>query len=191
MARLPFVTGDDATPEQAAALDAVRERRGFVSNVHRSLVHSVTALEAFERFSMHVNGESRLDVRTRELAILRVSQLVGNLYEWRRHVPKAIDAGLTAEQLGSLDRWRDAGFDEREQAVLELVDEHVAAGATTDATVAAVRAAYGEELLVEILFTIGWYLLVSALILPLDVVADDPEPAGLAVPFTPAAEVAR
>jgi alkylhydroperoxidase family enzyme len=187
MARIPYVPDDQATTEQAEALAAVHARRGFVSNVHRSLVHSVSALEAFERFSMHVNGESRLDLRTRELVILRTSQILGNLYEWRRHVPKAIDAGLTVEQLSSLDD--PAAFEEPERSVLALVDEHVADGRATDATVAAVREAYGDELLVEILFTIGWYLLVSALILPLDLVADDPEPANLPVPFPHVQEV--
>jgi 4-carboxymuconolactone decarboxylase len=183
---MPYVTDEDATPDAARALASVQARRGFVSNTHRSLAHSPSALLAFEQFSMHVNGESRLDARTRELAILRTAQLVGNLYEWRRHVPKGLESGLSVAEISGLADWRSGPLGARDRTVLSLVDEHVSDGEVTASTVEAVRDMFGDELLVELLVTVGWYLLVSAIILPLDLVGDDPEPPDLAVPFTDA-----
>src|SRR6187401_2604373 len=86
VSRIRYLRDDDPVPEAQDALAAVIERRGYASNVHRSLAHSPNALRAFENFSGHVNGSSRLDLRTRELIILRTAQIVGNEYEWRRHV---------------------------------------------------------------------------------------------------------
>jgi alkylhydroperoxidase family enzyme len=190
MNRIRYITDEEAGAEAKAALESVRQRRGFVSNTHRALAHSPSALDAFERFSFHVNGESSLDARTRELAILRTALLVGNLYEWRRHVPKAIESGASVEEIRSLADWHHGDFSDADQAMLALVDGHVGKHETTPETLASVRAAYGDALLIELLLTIGWYLLVSTLILPLGIVDDDPEPADLAVAF-PSPEVVR
>lgn len=185
MGRVNYIQDDFAPQAAAEALRAVLERRGFVSNVHRALAHSPTALAAFERFSMHVNGESRLDPRTRELVILRTIQLLGNEYEWRRHVPKALAAGVSEDTLASLGKSAQDGLKEGEVAALALVEEHVGGAAVSARTLATVRSLYGNELTIEILMTMGWYLLVSALIMPLDVLADDPVPTDLRVAFTP------
>jgi alkylhydroperoxidase family enzyme len=183
VSRIRYLTDDEAIPESRDALADVMEGRGYVSNVHRSLAHSPSALRAFENFSGHVNGSSRLDLRTRELIILRTALIVGNEYEWRRHVPKALDAGVAAEQLRTLSDWTSGEYSSAHRAVFQLIDEYMSTNAVSDETVANVRDSYGDELLIEILLTVGWYLLVSTLIIPLDVVADDPEPTDLAVPF--------
>src|SRR2546430_11516409 len=98
VARIPYVRDNEATAEAAAALEDVRRRRGFVSGVQRLLAHSVPALEAYEQLS-RFSVVSRLDARTRELVILRVAQLLGNAYAWRRHVPRGIEATLSMPEL--------------------------------------------------------------------------------------------
>jgi alkylhydroperoxidase family enzyme len=184
MARIPYVDEADATPEAAAALREIRDRRGFVSSIHRSLAHSAPVLEAYEQFSSRLSAASRLDARTRELVILRVAQLVGNLFAWRRHLPRALQVGLARVDIASLGRWHDsAAFSAPERAVLALVDQHVTWHQTEATTVRDVRDGYGDELLIEILVLIGWYQLAAAISMPLDLVADDPEPADLPVPF--------
>jgi alkylhydroperoxidase family enzyme len=180
--RIRYLTGDESSEIQKLLADVI-ERRGYASNVHRCLAHSPNALRAFERFSAHVNGSSLLDSQSRELIILRTAQLVGNEYEWRRHVPKALDAGVSLEELRGLHDWKPDQYPLPHRAALQLTDEYIRGLAVTEDTLESVRVLYGEELLIEILITLGWYLLVSAVILPLDVIADDPPSAALAVPF--------
>jgi 4-carboxymuconolactone decarboxylase len=185
MGRIPYVDAPEPGSGAAHALDAVRRQRGFVSNLHRTLAHSVDALDAFEQFSRHVQSTA-LDVRTRELMILRTAVLSGNEYEWRRHVPKALVAGVTVEQLQRLaddDAASASGLSSADTAVLALVDEHVREGQASAASVAAVREALGDALLIEVLVTLGWYLLVTTVILSLDLLADDEAPMSLAVAF--------
>jgi alkylhydroperoxidase family enzyme len=171
---MPYITDDVAGHEAQIALAEVQARRGFVSNVHRTLAHTPAGLRAFESFSAHVNGSSRLDARTRELVILRVAQVVGNLYEWRRHVPKAEAAGVHTAELEALARADPQPFAPIERDLLTLVDRHARSEPVPPELIARLRAAYGEELVVEILLTLGWYLLVASVIVPLDIVADDP-----------------
>jgi 4-carboxymuconolactone decarboxylase len=183
VARIPYA-GEEGASAPAAALRDVRNRRGFVSNVHRSLAHWPEALAAYEQFSIQLDGTRRLDARTHELVILRVAQLLGNVFAWRRHVPRALAVGLSMGEVAALANWHEsASFGGAERAVLELVDQHVGLGETETEAVGAVRAAYGDELLVEILVVVGLYAFAAAIIMPLDLAADDPDPPDLAVPF--------
>lgn len=142
------------------------------------------ALEAYEQFSIRLSAVSRLDARTRELVTLRVAQLLGNAYAWRRHVPMGIDATVSIREIASIARWRESdAFSGSERAVLELVDEYLGRRETDEATLLAVRESYGDERLIEILLVLGWFQLVATIMVPLDVAANDPEPADLAVPF--------
>src|ERR1700730_16997732 len=140
MARIPYVREEEAAPEAAAALRAVRERRGTVSAVQSVLAHSVSALQAYERFANDVGKMSALDARTQEIVILRTAQLLGNAYAWRRHVPKGLEAGLTSDQLASIAAWRpSSAFAPRERAILQLVDEPLGWRETAATTICAVR----------------------------------------------------
>ena len=182
MARISYLNEGDGV-NVAEALKAVQERRGYISNLHRVLAHSVSALNVFEAFSKHVNAESQLDGKTRELLILRTAQHLGNIYEWNRHIPKALSTGLTMDDLSSfLLAPLNTAFATQEQVVLQLVDEYFS-GDVSKGTVESVRSSYGEELLIEILMTLGWYLLLSAIILPLDIVKDDPSDLEADLPF--------
>ena len=183
MGRLPYIDFDTAPESTRRALEQVRERRGFFSNVHLSLAQSLDGLDAFENFSQYVNGSSRLDAAIKEPVILRVAQLVGNEYEWRRHVAKAVAAGLTPAQIAALGGGeRQSMLPPRTCAALALVDEYLGKGVVDASTFEELRRNFADDTVIEILLTMGWYLLVSALVIPLDVIRDDP-PRELAVPY--------
>jgi alkylhydroperoxidase family enzyme len=172
---IPYVGDDDANAAAVEALERARAARGTVSNLLRALAHSPTALDAFVGFSAHVNTESELDARVRELIILRVAQLVDNPYEWYRHVPKALQLGFAAETLENLHDWRsNDGLDLRERAALGAVDDLVDDWQIEDETHASLCAAFAPEGIVELFVTIGWYLLAGTLILGLAVEDGNP-----------------
>jgi alkylhydroperoxidase family enzyme len=184
MARIPYIEEETALPATAAALREIREQGGVVSPVQRALAHSVPALQAYQQLARNLSALSKLDPRTRELLILRTAQVLANPYAWRRHVPRATDAGLTEAELASIAHWwESACFSASERAVLQLVDEHLGLRQTGDSTIRAIRHHYGEELLIEILVTLGWYQLAATIMVPLDLFADDPHQGGGTVPF--------
>jgi AhpD family alkylhydroperoxidase len=74
-------------------------------------------------FLAQVMGESSLDLRTKELVIVRVSKLNGCRYCLAAHRPVAREAGVPAEQLAAV--CDDAPLDRlpaRERALVEWVD---------------------------------------------------------------------
>jgi 4-carboxymuconolactone decarboxylase len=182
VALVPYVDVSNAEPAAAEALDRVLKRRGFISMVNQVLANSPSALNAFDGFSRHINSDSPLDKPLRELQILRITQLVGNLYEWRRHIPIALEAGVPQTHIEGLSYWRDLELDDRQQAALALAEEVVAGWKITDETKTAVTRAFAPDEVVELVLTTGWHLLVATLILTLGLIEDD-EPVAPLVPF--------
>jgi 4-carboxymuconolactone decarboxylase len=183
MALVPYLQEDTAPEASAAALARVRERRGFTSMVNEVLANSPSALDAFDGFSRHVNSESPLDKPLRELLILRMNQLTGNAYEWRRHIPIALEAGVSQATIEGLASWRTLpDLDARAQAALQYAEETVHGWSLTDDTREKMVAAYPPGEVVELVITVGWHMLVSTMIISLGLMADD---AGNEPPLVP------
>jgi 4-carboxymuconolactone decarboxylase len=182
VALVPYIDESTAEPAAAEALDRVLQRRGFISMVNQVLANSPSALNAFDGFSRHINSDSPLDKPLRELLILRMTQLVGNAYEWRRHIPIALDAGVPQSYIEGLSYWRDLELDDRQRAALALAEEVVAGWKITGETKTAITDAFAPTEVVELVLTTGWHLLVATLILTLGLIEDD-EPEPPLVPF--------
>lgn len=176
MARIPYVTESTDDADAAQALADVLRTRGYASNFHRTLAHVPGVLRAFEQFSAAVRA-TPLDPALRELVVLRVSGLLGNEYEWRRHTVAGLDAGVSEAQVTELADWASSeAFDGAAKAVLAVVDAHLIDEEVDDAAIAALRAAVGEPAAVAVCVTMGWYLLVNAVITPLRLIDDDTTP---------------
>jgi 4-carboxymuconolactone decarboxylase len=174
MAQLPYVGDADASPEQLAVLAEVLAERGQVSGFARSLVHSPSALRAYEALSRKVRTETPLSAELREVVILRMAQRYANEYEWRRHCAAALRIGLPEAKLAALTAWRTSdAFDERERCALALVEDCADRLRPDAATLAAATAAFAPDELIEVLMLIGFYALVAALMIPLGLIDDD------------------
>jgi AhpD family alkylhydroperoxidase len=75
-------------------------------------------------FLADVLGESSIDLATKELVIMRVSQLNGCRYCLAAHRPVALEAGVTQQELqGASDPTARSGLTPRQQTILEWVDQ--------------------------------------------------------------------
>ena len=75
--------------------------RGEPFNIFKTLAHHPALFKRWLVFANHILGKSTLDVRTRELLILRIGYLCQSGYEWGQHVLIARDGGMTDEEI----RW--------------------------------------------------------------------------------------
>ena len=83
------------------------------------------ALDAFSREVASIARENGIDDRLKELVLLHCSQLNGCAYCTRVHSDRAIDTGITLDDVAQLPVWRESGvFSERERAALELAEAH-------------------------------------------------------------------
>jgi alkylhydroperoxidase family enzyme len=158
VSRLPALP-DPSDPYLKEMFAKVRAKGGQPLNIH--LVQGFAPKLARARLDMAY--ALRYDVVTpallREVAILRIGQILNSEYELDQHVPLAKACGVTDAQIAALPNWRaSALFDEKQRALLgytEAVALH--GGEVDDATYAAFAKHFSPQEIVEITITIITY----------------------------------
>ena len=176
MARLPY-------PDPADAPEHVRDTLAAVPplNIFRMLSYAQTAFRPFMRFGASILRELELDPKLRELAILQVAAQAQAEYEWVQHAAIALALGVGEEQIAAVRRREldSQALGESERAVLRFTSEVVAQPRVSDATFAAARQHLSPREIVELLLTVGEYLMLARVMTTLELELDDP--AGLRV----------
>ena len=97
---------------------------GSASPLTRSLANAPDMLETLMPFLGQIMGESSIDLATKELVIVRVSQLNGCRYCLAAHRPIALDAGVPEAVVEAVsDAAPLDALPERERAIVAWVDQ--------------------------------------------------------------------
>ena len=160
--RITPLTADEWTDEQRASLEA-RSREGRGYNVVGTLARHWEAAKKFQAWAYHIMGEtSTLVPRERELLILRIGWLCQAEYEWGQHVIFGREAGLTDAEIARIKEGPDAdGWDPFDATLLRAADELHTDAFISDATWAALSERYTTQQLMDVVFTVGQYNMVS------------------------------
>jgi alkylhydroperoxidase family enzyme len=177
MARLPYVDPAAASPEVRDTLAQLP----VSLNVFRMMAHAETAFRPLIQLGTAILGRQDLDPRLRELLILLVGWRSPAPYEWTQHVPIAKAVGVSDEQIAALERGAlDAAcFDARQRAALVAAAELLERPRVSDAAFATLAAHFPPREIVELVVTVGYYMLVARLLESTAVDLDPPM--GLAV----------
>jgi AhpD family alkylhydroperoxidase len=159
MARVPYLSRQDATPETEPVWQRVEsERKMPTGNIFLAMAHAPALLDAFLSYANAVRDHSDLDPRLRELAILTVGHATGSTYEIAHHHSHALKAGASPEQVEAVPHFRTATvFDEVELAVMALAEESTLKVDVTDETWSAAAAHLSDKQMVELTLNIAWY----------------------------------
>jgi alkylhydroperoxidase family enzyme len=160
VARLPYPDPDNSPEPVREALAALPPL-----NIFRMLSHAETAFRPFLRFGGAILGQLKLDPRLRELAIIQVAADAKADYEWVQHV------AIAAVEARRLD---DPSLGDGERAVLRFAGEVVAGPRVSDAAFASVRDQLSPQEIVELLLTVGNYLMLARVMTTLELELDDP-----------------
>ena len=115
-----------------------------------------------------------LDVRLRELVIMRIGWATGSVYEWTQHWTIALDAGCSADDLLGVRDWQGyQGFGDRERAVLAATDRCLGGGALSADDVTALRVHLGDDEILELTAAIGLWSMVSTVLRSLAIPLED------------------
>jgi 4-carboxymuconolactone decarboxylase len=164
---------DEWTPEAREVLDGLA-MNGRVLNIFRTLAHHPKLLKRWLVFGNHVLVKSTLPPRERELLILRTGWNCRAEYEWGQHAEIARHVGLTDAEIGRVTRGADdPAWAPQDAVLLRAADELHADSRIGDATWAALAARYTTEQLLDLIFTVGQYTLVSMALNSLGVTLDD------------------
>jgi 4-carboxymuconolactone decarboxylase len=113
-------------------------------------------------FANYILVKSTLDPRTRELAVLRVGWRCDAPYEWGQHVVVGRAVGLSDDDIRRVAEGPDAdGWTPAEVAALRATDELHDRSTITDATWAALTEHFTEEQVLDLVFLVGNYHIVS------------------------------
>ena len=135
---------------------------GRVLAIFTTLARHPKLLKRWLVFGNHVLFKSTLGARERELAILRVGWLCRAEYEWGQHAVIGRQVGLRDEEIRRVIAGPDAaGWTPLEAAVLRAADELHEDSMISDATWKELSKYYGVEQLMDLIFAIGQYTLVS------------------------------
>ncbi len=143
-------------------------------NIFGTLARHPKLLKRWLVFGNHVLAKSTLGARDRELLILRTGWRCRSPYEWGQHVVIARAAGVTDEEIVRVSEGPDApGWSPDDATLLRAADELHDDQSLSDATYAALKTRYDEQQLLDIVFTVGQYHLVSMALNTFRVQRDD------------------
>lgn len=164
-------------PLDPAEMDAetkVAFGEGPVLNIFRTLAHHPKLMKRWLVFGNHILAKNSLTPRDRELAILRVGWLCQAEYEWAQHAAIALNSGINEEEIERVSRGPDAeGWTAQEVALLTATDELVGDAFIQDETWNRLSGFYDKEQLVDFIFTVGQYNMVSMVLNTLGVQLED------------------
>jgi 4-carboxymuconolactone decarboxylase len=142
-------------------------------NVFRTMAQHPDLARRWMVFSNHVLSKSTLPGRERELAILRVGWLCQSEYEFAQHRVMGIEAGLTADEVERVKAGPDAEWTPLETLVLQATDELHHDKMVADQTWAALREHWSDEQMMDLVFAVGQYTMVSMALRSFGVPLDD------------------
>jgi 4-carboxymuconolactone decarboxylase len=168
---------DDQLDDDARRVLDRGKMQGRVLNIFRTLAHHPKLLERWMVFGTHVLNKSTLPPRERELAILRIGWLCGSEYEFGQHVLIGRMAGLTDDEMRRVKLGADAeGWTEAEAALLSGVDELHSESFISDPTWQKLTVHFSTQQLLDLIFAVGQYNLVSMALNTLGVQLDEGVP---------------
>lgn len=182
----------DWPPSMREALGAIRpaeprhpfpntEGRPKGMNILGSFAHHPELTKAYNTFNGHLLFATTLDLRTRELLVLRVAFRRQAAYEWAQHVVLAGDVGISDDEVLRVAEGPDAdGWSDRDAAIVRAVDELLDDALISDATWATLSASFDTQQLLDLIFTVGAYdvlaMMMRTLGVPLDADLDGINP---------------
>jgi alkylhydroperoxidase family enzyme len=159
--RINPVEASDWTESQRALL-APQVMRGRVQNIFLTLANHEALAKRWMVFANHILHKSKLSPRDREILILRVGWLCQSGYEWGQHVLIGQKAGLSDLEIEAIKAGpSDPSWGIQDAWLLTAADELRADAFITDETWRALASYYSQQQLMDLVFTVGQYQLVS------------------------------
>ncbi len=148
--------------------------KGPVTNIMATLANYSKLYNRWRVFGNHVLFKSSLPPRDREILILRIGWLCQAEYEWGQHVIIGKRAGLNDEEIIQIIEGPNAkGWDQFDATLLRAVDELYIDSFITDTTWKKLAVKYSEHQLIDLVFTVGQYNLVSMVLNTLGIQLED------------------
>jgi 4-carboxymuconolactone decarboxylase len=162
---MPPLTPQTCTPEAHDMFE--RWRSGAFKNSDQNpalwtFAHHPLLADLFSALNIHLLSTSTLPVRLRQIAIMRTAWLCKSSYMWSSHLRTSLRRGIEPELFGPLQVGAaDPYFKPFERTVILATEDLITDRRVTDAHWQALAAEWGNNQLLDFLFTVGTYVLVA------------------------------
>ena len=158
--RIPLCDLDKLSPEDRTYAERGRVN-GEILNLFKVMMNHPALARRWGEFGNHILFRQSLPPRDREMLILRIGWLNQARYEWKQHVRIARNAGLSDDEIDRITQGPGAGWDRHDAALLQAVDDLFADSVIAAARWEVLAERYSTEQMMDLVFTIGQYNLVS------------------------------
>ncbi len=135
---------------------------GKVVNIFRVLMNHPKLVRAWGRFASYIlSNNQTLSPRDREIVILRIGWLNQAPYEFEQHVRIGKECGLSDADIEMIKKGPQAGWNKHESALVQAADDLYEHSIVSDATWKTLAETYNTEQMMDVVFTIGQYNMVS------------------------------
>jgi len=167
--RLPALPPEERSARQQELLDeisvvvvdGVRKPREDKAALE-ILIRHAELYKAHMEVAQKYLSDCQMDIRDRELAILRIAWLSQAPFEWGSHVKIAKRNGITSEEIERVIESSSApGWSKRDRAIVRAMDELHFDSMITDDTWTDLQEFYNDKKLIELVILAGQYKTVA------------------------------
>jgi 4-carboxymuconolactone decarboxylase len=170
MARVKLVEKEQADPKIEELFQKLEDQNIPVLNLFKAMGNCPRIGRNFIRLGNSILNPEFIDPKLRELAILRVGNLLKSEYEFTKHVTIGMEAGVAEDQIDELSNWASSKkFTDIERAVLQYTDEVTLNVKVSDSTFANLKKFFDDQAIVKLTAAIGYYGMVSRILVALQI----------------------
>lgn len=164
--RMPPIPQEKMTEAQKKIVaDMVSSPRGRLPPPMVPMLRSPDLMTRIGGMGDHILFHNSLSPRIFEQTVLLVARQWTQQFEWRHHYPLALKAGVKQETVDAIaDGRRPAGLDQEESAAYEFATELLLNKSVSDPTYARFLGRFGEEKVMDMVGTLGFYTSISMVI---------------------------
>jgi 4-carboxymuconolactone decarboxylase len=161
--RMPEIPPERMTEEQRkAATEIAQGPRGSLRGPFVSILRSPGFMDPCQKLGAYVRFGSPLDMRIREMGALMGARHYTQQYEWFVHVPHAVKSGLDQSTIDAIrDGYRPTRMKKDEEVVYDFMTELLKNGGVSDPTYAKALDEFGEPGIVDLVGTVGYYIMIG------------------------------
>jgi 4-carboxymuconolactone decarboxylase len=169
MTRLKDLKTDEMTPEQAKVYRDIEESGGRLGGPYTAYIRIPRFMRLNQDMGDYLRSNS-LPARLRSLIVLRTVKHWGAKYAFAVNKRSALKDGLESDIVAALEQGREPPLsDPRDVAALAVAKELLETRTLSEATYRRAVAAFGEDSLVDVVVTTGFYSMVSMTLNAFDV----------------------
>ncbi len=154
--------------------EEVRGRWPTIPNLYKTLGHSPAMFRAWLDIAWSLRLNATTPRRLREMMILCGAQVSRTGYEWAQHVPLALQAGVTQDEIDVLFEGRTPETaSEAERAALRLAEEVTHGPGASPECIEKLKRHFSEAEIIELTLTASFYVCVGRMLTSLGVPLED------------------